>query len=106
MSKIVFIQSDGTEKTVEGVVGENLMSLAVDNEVTGIDGDCGGCCSCATCHVYVDEAWVEKVGAPAADEESLLALNPDRESNSRLCCQIEVKDELDGLTVRVPEFQF
>lgn len=106
MSKIVFIQSDGTEKTVEGVVGENLMSLAVDNEVTGIDGDCGGCCSCATCHVYVDNAWVEKVGSPAADEESLLALNPDRVSNSRLCCQIEVKDELDGLTVRVPEFQF
>ena len=106
MSKIVFIQADGAEKTVEGIVGENLMSLAVENDVAGIDGDCGGCCSCATCHVFVDETWATRAGKPAADEESLLALNPDRQANSRLCCQIEVSDELDGLTVRVPEYQF
>ena len=81
------------------------MNAALDNLVPGIDADCGGECSCATCHVMVKEEWMATVGQPSETEESMLDLNPERQSNSRLSCQIPVRDELDGLVVRVPEFQ-
>ncbi|MCL4163024.1 UNVERIFIED_CONTAM: hypothetical protein GTU68_031149 [Idotea baltica] len=81
------------------------MNAAVDNLVPGIDADCGGECSCATCHVVVRDAWMGKVGKPNDREESMLDLNPERQDNSRLSCQVEVSDALDGLTVDVPEFQ-
>jgi len=82
------------------------MNAAIDNMVPGIDADCGGECSCATCHVIVDDNWIGVVGRPGEQEESMLDLNPDREENSRLSCQIPVTDELDGLVVRLPEFQY
>lgn len=105
MPKITFIEHDGTEHTVDGEAGLSVMRAAIDNLVPGIDADCGGECSCATCHVYVDPDWMAKVGQPDEREESMLDLNPERESNSRLSCQIPVTEELDGLVVKVPEFQ-
>lgn len=105
MPTITFIEHDGTEHKVDGEVGLSVMRAAIDNLVPGIDADCGGECSCATCHVYVDPQWMAKVGPPGEREESMLDLNPERESNSRLSCQIPVTEVLDGLVVKVPEFQ-
>lgn len=106
MAKIKFIQHDGTETTVDATDGMSVMNAAIDNLVPGIDADCGGECSCATCHVIVDDAWMAKAGKPSEQEESMLDLNPDREANSRLSCQIAVTEELDGLVVQLPEFQY
>lgn len=106
MAKIKFIQHDGTETIVEAADGMSVMNAAIDNLVPGIDADCGGECSCATCHVIVDDAWIDVVGKPGDQEESMLDLNPDREANSRLSCQIKVSGELDGLVVQLPEFQY
>ncbi|MFP6807138.1 MAG: 2Fe-2S iron-sulfur cluster-binding protein [Pseudomonadales bacterium] len=106
MPKITFIQFDGTENTLDVEVGSTLMNNAVDNLISGIDADCGGECSCATCHVLVEDSWLEKVGKPSDAEESMLDLNPDRTGNSRLSCQIVVTEELDGLVVNLPEFQY
>ena len=78
---------------------------AVKNNVPGIDADCGGACACATCHVYVDEAWLDKTGDKSAMEESMLDFAENVEPNSRLSCQIKVSDALDGLIVRLPESQ-
>ena len=83
-----------------------LMQTALDNGVPGIDADCGGECSCATCHVMVKEDWTSTVGEPNDSEEEMLDLNPERLSNSRLSSQIEITEELDGLVVELPEFQF
>ena len=106
MAKIKFIHHDGTETVVEAADGTSVMNAAVDNLVPGIDADCGGECSCATCHVIVDPAWIGIVGRPSEQEESMLDLNPDREENSRLSCQISVSDKVDGLVVQLPEFQY
>jgi len=106
MPKITFIQFDGTETSIDAEIGTTVMNTALDNLIPGIDADCGGECSCATCHVLVDESWMEKVGQPNESEESMLDLNPDRATNSRLSCQINVSDDLDGLIVNLPEFQY
>ena len=106
MPKIKFIEHDGTEHVVDAEVDYSVMNAAINNLVPGIDADCGGECSCATCHVMVTEAWQAKVGGPSDQEESMLDLNPDRQTNSRLSCQINVTDELDGLVVQLPEFQY
>ncbi len=106
MPTVTFIEHNGTEHVIEGDVGDSLMSLATGNLVPGIDADCGGECSCATCHCIVDNAWMEKAGQPSETEESMLDLNPDRESNSRLSCQIPLTEELDGIIVVLPEFQY
>ncbi len=106
MPKITYIEHDGTEHVVDAAVGTTVMNAALDNLVPGIDADCGGECSCATCHVMVKEDWMAKVGQPGETEESMLDLNPERVANSRLSCQIPVTDELDGLVVQLPEFQF
>ena len=82
------------------------MLAAVTNGVPGIDADCGGACSCATCHVYVNEDWLEKLAPIEPMEEAMLSLSTDRKDNSRLSCQIPVSEELDGLVVTTPEFQF
>ena len=105
MPKITFITHDGVEHVVDATNGASVMNAAIDNLVPGIDADCGGECSCATCHVYVDQSWMDVVGGPGDREEEMLDLNPEREANSRLSCQIPVRDELEGLVVRVPEFQ-
>ncbi len=105
MPKITFIEQNGTEHVVDAENGASVMETAIKNMVPGIDADCGGACACATCHVYVDEAWIDKVGKPEAMEESMLDFAYEPKENSRLSCQITVKDALDGLIVRLPEFQ-
>ena len=106
MAKITFIQHSGTEQTVDGLPGMSVMETAVKNQVAGIDADCGGACACATCHVYIEPDWVEKVGARNPMEEDMLDFAFDVRDNSRLSCQIKVSDALDGLRVKVPEKQF
>ena len=106
MPKITFIEHDGTQHSVDAEVGKSVMQVAMDNLVPGIDADCGGECLCATCHVMVNADWTAKLGGPNDSEDSMLDLNPERESNSRLSCQITVSDEMDGLIVNLPEFQF
>ena len=106
MTKVTFVSHTGVGRTVSADEGLSLMRAAIDNGVDGIDADCGGECSCATCHVIVDDAWIERVGHPGDQEESMLDLNPDRHPNSRLSCQIPVTNELEGLIVRLPQFQY
>ena len=105
MTKVVFVEHDGSEHAVDAEDGTSLMQAAVNNLVPGIDADCGGECSCATCHVIVTDEWFDKVGDSSALEASMLELTPERSSTSRLACQIEIREELDGLRVRLPEFQ-
>ena len=106
MPKISYIEHDGTSHEIEADVGTTVMNAALDNLVPGIDADCGGECSCATCHVMIDAGWTDAIGQPNETEESMLDLNPERQENSRLSCQIRVSEELDGLVVNLPEFQF
>lgn len=105
MAKITYITFDGTVYDIEARNGTTVMENAVRNAVPGIEAECGGACSCATCHVYVDEGWMEAVGAPEPMEEDMLDFAYDVRPNSRLSCQIKVKPALDGLVVRVPERQ-
>lgn len=105
MPKIIYHAFDGTRFELDGPTGSTVMELAVKNDVPGIEAECGGACACATCHVYVDEAWVAKVGTAEAMEEDMLDFAYELKPNSRLSCQIKVTDELDGLEVRVPEKQ-
>ncbi|MET0483590.1 MAG: 2Fe-2S iron-sulfur cluster-binding protein [Aestuariivirgaceae bacterium] len=106
MAKLTFIQKDGTRQEVEGQNGMTVMEAAVKNMVPGIDADCGGACACATCHVYVEADWMERVGPRNEMEEDMLDFAFDVRENSRLSCQIKITDTLDGLTVKVPEKQF
>jgi len=105
MAKITYIEHDGTEHVVDVKAGLSVMEGAVKNNIPGIDADCGGACACATCHVYVDPAWRELTGKPSAMEESMLDFAENVEENSRLSCQIQVSDALEGLIVRMPESQ-
>ncbi len=105
MAKITYIAHDGSSRTLEVKSGLTVMEGAVKNNVPGIDADCGGACACATCHVYVDEAWLEKVGTASAMEESMLDFAEGVKPSSRLSCQIKVTDALDGLVVTTPESQ-
>ena len=105
MPKITYIEYDGRDHVVEVKAGLSVMEGAIRNSVPGIDADCGGACACATCHVYVDEAWREVTGKPSAMEESMLDFAEEVEPNSRLSCQIRVSDALDGLIVRLPANQ-
>ena len=105
MAKITYVEHNGTEHAIDVKNGLSVMEGAVKNNIPGIDADCGGACACATCHVYVDEAWVAKTGDRSAMEESMLDFAEGVEPNSRLSCQIKVSDELDGLRVTMPESQ-
>ena len=107
MPKVTYIEYNGREHRIELAVGKSVMRGAVDNNIPGIDADCGGECACATCHVYVDPAWLPKTGLPAegSQEASMLSFAALAEPNSRLSCQIEMREELDGLVVRMPEGQ-
>lgn len=105
MPQIKVIQFDGTENTIEASAGDSLMQNVVDNGVAGIDGDCGGSCACGTCHCFVDEQWRAAAGEADFMEESMLGMRPDREANSRLACQITVSDAMDGMVIRLPEYQ-
>ncbi|MCC7275787.1 MAG: 2Fe-2S iron-sulfur cluster binding domain-containing protein [Alphaproteobacteria bacterium] len=106
MPRIIFFQPDGQRREVEAPVGSSVMLAAVQNNVRGIDADCGGCCSCATCHCYVDAAFLERLPAPEDMElEMLGGTAAERRPNSRLGCQIAMTAELDGLVVRLPDRQ-
>jgi ferredoxin, 2Fe-2S len=105
MPKVVFKAFDGTSRTVDVPAGTSLMRAATDNRVTGIDGDCGGNCACATCHVYIDPAWSARTGTRTHSEEDMLNLVSELRDNSRLACQITLEDDLDGLVVALPESQ-
>jgi 2Fe-2S ferredoxin len=105
MPKVTYIEHNGTEHVVEVPVGKSVMQGAVDNNVPGIDADCGGECACATCHVFVDPAWEAKTGTANEQEASMLSFAATKQDNSRLSCQIEMTAALDGLVVRMPEAQ-
>lgn len=105
MAKITYISHDGDSRTVEAESGRNLMETAVAQGVPGIDGDCGGVCACATCHVHVAPEWLDAVGAADVMEQEMLELTGDMRPNSRLACQIVVSEVLDGLVVHTPEQQ-
>ncbi len=106
MAKITFVQPDGKSQTVTTEAGMTVMEAAKKNLIDGIEAECGGACACATCHVYVDAAWLSKVGKPADMEEDMLDFAFDVRDESRLSCQIKVSDALDGLVVKVPAKQF
>jgi ferredoxin, 2Fe-2S len=107
MPKITYIEHGGRTHSVEVPLGLSVMRGAVDNNIPGIDADCGGECACATCHVYVDAAWLGVTGLPepGSQEASMLSFAALAEPNSRLSCQIEVTEALEGLVVRLPEGQ-
>ncbi|MET0339538.1 MAG: 2Fe-2S iron-sulfur cluster-binding protein [Polyangiales bacterium] len=105
MAKITYVEHSGKEHVVDVKPGRTVMEGAVQNNVPGIDGDCGGSCACATCHVYVDAAWLSKTGTRKDDEQQMLDFADNVEPNSRLSCQIEVTPALEGLVVRMPASQ-
>ena len=106
MAKITYVEFNGKEHVVEVATGLTVMEGARDNNIPGIEADCGGACACSTCHVYVDAAWVEKLPAKDDMEEDMLdfAFEPDA-ARSRLTCQLKVSDDLNGLIVHMPEKQ-
>ena len=106
MAKVTFQLHDGTSMEVDAKTGESLMQAAMTNLIDGIVAECGGSMSCATCHVYVDPAWIAQTGTASPEEAEMLELAVDPDETSRLSCQIEITDDLDGLIVRVPESQF
>ena len=103
MPEVVFIDQDGGEHPVEAEAGQPLMQAAVDNMVPGILAECGGCCSCATCHVHVDPAWQDRLGQPGDDERMMLEGEEDAAPNSRLPCQVIVQPDWGGLRVTVAD---
>jgi 2Fe-2S ferredoxin len=105
MAKITYIEFNGEERVVEVPPGLSVMQGAVENSVRGIIGDCGGACSCATCHVYVEPDWLNQAGEKSATEQALLEEVCEGQPNSRLSCQIKVSEQLDGLVVRLPARQ-
>ena len=104
--QITYIEHDGLTRTVDADTGFNVMEAAVWNDITGIYADCAGEGECATCHVYIDDAWRHLTGEPSKKERSILRFALEVRENSRLACQIEVTEDLDGLIVSMPERQF
>ena len=105
MAKITYIEHNGTSHTVEVKKGLSVMEGAVQNNIPGIDADCGGSMACATCHVYVKEEWLNKLPKKEDGEEDMLDMAFEPKKNSRLSCQLVVSDDLDGLIVDVPSKQ-
>jgi len=106
MPKIIYQTPDGTRHEVEVEVGYSVMEGAINNNIEGIVAECGGACACATCHSYIDEAWIGKLATMDDMEDSMLDAAFERKDNSRLTCQIEVSDELDGLIVHVANNEY
>ena len=105
MPKITYIEHQGKSHTIEVANGLSVMEGAVQNNILGIDADCGGSMACATCHVYVKEEWFNKLPKKEDGEEDMLDMAFEPKNNSRLSCQLMVSDELDGLVVDLPEKQ-
>ncbi|WP_156840668.1 2Fe-2S iron-sulfur cluster-binding protein [Novosphingobium aquimarinum] len=105
MVKIEFESHRGDVRTVEAQAGETVMQAALNGDIGGILGDCGGCLSCATCHVHIPEEWADRTGKPSAEELEMLDMAVDPDERSRLSCQIKLSEELDGLRVILPASQ-
>lgn len=105
MPKVTFVHPSGERLTFEAKAGQSIMDVAVNNMVPGIVGECGGACSCATCHVYVDEAWQARLLPADAMEQGMLEGAVEPGPLSRLSCQIPMRDELDGIVVHIPAGQ-
>ena len=105
MPKVTFIAHSGQQTTVSAPAGVSLMQAAVDNNVAGIDGDCGGQCACATCHVFISTPWAALTGPRTAHEDEMLNFAAELQDSSRLACQIPLTEALDGLVVCMPEGQ-
>ena len=105
MSKITYIDSNGNSKTIDVANGLSVMEGAIQNNIPGIDADCGGGMACATCHVYVKEEWLNKLDKPEDAEQDMIDMAFEPKKNSRLSCQLIVSDELDGLIVTTPSKQ-
>ena len=105
MAKITYIKSSGNSQTIEVANGLSVMEGAVQNDIPGIDADCGGGMACATCHVYVKEEWLDKLSKKEDGEEDMLDMAFEPKKNSRLSCQLSVSDEIDGLVVNIPSKQ-
>lgn len=105
MAQVVYIEHGGKERVVDVAPGSSLMQGAIDNNVRGVIAECGGACSCATCHVYVDGAWIDRLDRKSEDESAMLDAVCEPRPNSRLSCQIKMTENLDGLVVRMPEKQ-
>jgi len=103
MPKVTFITEDGKETVIEDAIG-NLMEIAREYDIEGIEGACSGCCSCATCHIRVKPEWLDKTGRATEAEKDLIDLESDTDERSRLSCQVEMTDALDGLVVEVAPF--
>ena len=106
MPKLNFIEADGTRHEVEVENGYSVMEAAINNNIEGIVAECGGACACATCHSYVDDAWLDKIPPMDDMEDSMLDAAYERQDNSRLTCQIEVNDDLDGLIIHVADNEY
>ena len=106
MPKIIYVEVNGTEHEVEVPIGSNIMQGAVNHLVPGIEGDCGGLCACGTCHVYVPEQWQPLCGEADELEQGMLEFAFDVEASSRLSCQIDVTEEMDGMRVQMPSRQY
>ena len=105
MTKVTYIEFEGKEHVVEVPSGSSVMQGAINNNVRGVIAECGGACSCATCHVYVDGAWVDKLDGKSEEESAMLDAVCEPRPNSRLSCQIKMTESLDGLVVRMPQKQ-
>ena len=105
MPKVIYRAHDGSEHSLEVRAGLSVMEGAINNSVPGIEAECGGCCSCATCHVYVDPDWSEATGKADPLERDMLESVMDLRETSRLSCQITVTEDMDGLVVKLPELQ-
>lgn len=105
MVKITYIEASGAVRQVEAQIGHTVMETAVKNDVSGILAECGGACACATCRVYIDDAWRSKTGEAELMEREMLEFSDETDPSARLSCQIKVTEELDGLIVRVPDSQ-
>lgn len=106
MPKVTYITRDGVGHEVDVDSGYSVMEGAINNNIEGIVAECGGACACATCHCYIDEAWVERLPEMDGMEDSMLDAAYERQNNSRLSCQIEMTDALDGLVVKVGENEY
>ena len=105
MAKITYIEHNGKNHTIDVTNGLSVMEGAVQNNIPGIDADCGGSMACATCHVYVEETWLDKIPKAEEAEVDMIDMAFEPKKNSRLSCQLIVSDELNGLTVTTPEKQ-
>ena len=105
MPTITIVEFNGERHTIDAVSGVSLMENVVENSVPGIDADCGGACACGTCHCFIARDWQTASGEVTVMEAAMLGMRPDRSDDSRLSCQIDVTDDMDGMVIRLPEYQ-